>query len=305
MKRDSDSVQPIEFLETAFEPNDWLAVFVKDHRTGRVAQRVAPKETIAAATFQDWLFRENRSGASVYVSVNALRPRTATRRRSAVGAVRHLFLDADSDLEAVLASILDRADLPEPSFVLHTSGNRGHVLWRVTDFAVRDAELLERYLARELGTDPAATVCSQLTRLPGYLNHKHSPPYLVKVNYVGVSGPSTPADFPRPTINRDDRGVGNRERHLNASANVVERARRYLAAVPPAISGQHGDVHTFRVCCRLARGFALDDADALRVLAAWNAACRPPWPERELVDKLRRARRYGREAIGGLLGDQV
>jgi hypothetical protein len=27
--------------------------------------------------------------------------------------------------------------------------------------------------------------------------------------------------------------------------------------LPPAIAGQHGDVHTFRVCCRLARGFAL------------------------------------------------
>jgi hypothetical protein len=64
-------------------------------------------------------------------------------------------------------------------------------------------------------------------------------------------------------------------------------------------------VHTFRVCCRLARGFALTEAEALPLLTEWNAGCRPPWSERELIDKLRRARRYGREAIGGLLGDRV
>src|SRR5205809_8119156 len=83
--------------------------------------------------------------------------------------------------------------------------------------------------------------------------------------------------------------------------NIVERARRYLAAVSPAIAGQHGDLHTFRICCRLARGFALNDPDALGVLADWNSHCQPPWTERELLDKLRRARRYGREPIGGLL----
>lgn len=36
-------------------------------------------------------------------------------------------------------------------------------------------------------------------------------------------------------------------------------------------------------------------------LDEWNARCEPPWSERELTDKVRRARRYGREPIGGLL----
>ena len=78
-----------------------------------------------------------------------------------------------------------------------------------------------------------------------------------------------------------------------------------MAAVPPAVSGQHGDVHTFRICCRLVRGFALSDSDAMTVLADWNARCQPPWTEGELTDKLRRARRYGREPMGMLLGDRV
>lgn len=74
-----------------------------------------------------------------------------------------------------------------------------------------------------------------------------------------------------------------------------------MASVPPAIAGQHGDVHTFKLCCRLTRGFALDNQQALQVLSEWNARCQPPWSEAELLDKLHRASRYGREPIGGLL----
>jgi hypothetical protein len=55
------------------------------------------------------------------------------------------------------------------------------------------------------------------------------------------------------------------------------------------------------VCCRLVRGFALDDGDALDLLAEWNLACTPPWSEDQLRAKLTGARQYGREPIGGLL----
>jgi hypothetical protein len=82
---------------------------------------------------------------------------------------------------------------------------------------------------------------------------------------------------------------------------VVERARRYLAAVPPAIEGCGGDAHTFALVCKLVRGFALDDATALALLTEWNAGCVPPWSERELLAKIRNANAYGSEAIGGRL----
>lgn len=87
---------------------------------------------------------------------------------------------------------------------------------------------------------------------------------------------------------------------LSPSLDVVERARRYLAKVGPAIAGQHGDLHTFKVCCRIVRGFSLSDDDALAILNEWNSRWTPPWTERELKDKINRARRYGRETVGGL-----
>ena len=37
-----DREAPLAFLATAFEPADWVAVFLKSYASGRVAQRVRP-----------------------------------------------------------------------------------------------------------------------------------------------------------------------------------------------------------------------------------------------------------------------
>jgi hypothetical protein len=149
-------------------------------------------------------------------------------------------------------------------------------------------ERLQKQLARELGTDPAATPVTQNTRLPGFFNHKRAQPHLVTVEYRDVDARYGPDDFPPLTdTGSPARSIEPRE-PKGIDLPVIERARRYVASVPPAIAGQHGDVHTFRVCCRLTRGFALDDEQALHVLAEWNARCQPPWSEAELLDKLHR-----------------
>ncbi len=289
-----DREAPIRFLETAYQPDDWVAVFLKSYETGRTAQRVGPVSLITDARFQGWLRAENAGRANVYISVNATTPGRRSRTRDAIHAVRHVFLEAAID---------GRADLPRPSYILHSSPNRVHVFWRATHFTIDLVEALQKQLARELHTDPAATPCSQTTRLPGFFNHKYEPAHLVTVDYRTIESCYTPADFPRPvafaTPIRRTRVLLRRP-----MPDVMARARRYLQAVPPAIAGQHGDLHTFRVCCRLVRGFALTDADALELLAEWNVHCQPPWSERELCDKLRRARRYGREPIAGLLEAQ-
>ena len=289
------------FLETAFEADDWVAIFLKSHDRSSVAQRVGSASWVQSERFQRWLRAMNSRKYSVFVSVNAITAGRRSRTRDAIGAVRHVFLDADDDGPAVLSGVEARRDLPPPSYVLHTSPNHVHLFWRVTGFDRDLVERLQKQLARELGTDPAATPVTQNTRLPGFFSHKRAEPYLVTVEYRNVDVRYRPEDF--PPVNEaatQPRRVERREpREFDLS--IIERARRYLASVPPAISGQHGDVHTFRACCRLTRGFALDDEQALRVLGEWNARCQPPWSEAELLDKLHRAARYGREPIGGLL----
>lgn len=288
---------PVEFLKAGFESQDWIAVLLK-REDGSTMQRVGPFDFIASHKFLSWLRWANAGHYNIYVSVNALTPGQRSRRREAVHTVRHVFLDVDRDLGNILRDIFDRPDLPTPSCVLHTSQNRAQVLWRVSGFSRESAEGLQKQLARELGCDHAATSAAQMARFPGFYNHKYEPPPRVDVDYIRNPQTYTPANF--PAVQDLPRTPQARRSELPAT-DAVERARRFLARVRPAIEGAHGDLHTFQVCCRLVRGFGLSDADAFRLLTQWNARCQPPWSERELQSKLRHARRYGRESFAGLL----
>ncbi len=297
-----DRDAPLRFLHTAFHPDDWVAVLLKSHDTGGTAQRVGPLSLIAHPRFQAWLRAQSVRRFSVYVSINAIRPQRKARTRDAIGDIRHVFLDADRDGQGVLSAIDARRDLPTPSYVLHSSPNRLHVLWRVTGFSREGVEALQKQLARELKTDKAATSCAQTTRLPGFFNHKYRPAPMIVAQYGETKRVFQPCHF--PTVHPVTQPIAPdlaRRRRGGFERSALERARCYLTAIPPAIAGHHGDADTFRVCCRLVRGFALDDDDALAVLSAWNLRCQPPWLESELRAKLEGARRYGREPVGGLL----
>jgi hypothetical protein len=67
---------------------------------------------------------------------------------------------------------------------------------------------------------------------------------------------------------------------------VVERARRYVAKMPAAVSGASGHNQTFSVACRLVKGFGLSKPQAMDVLREYNQRCEPPWSEHELQHKV-------------------
>jgi hypothetical protein len=82
--------------------------------------------------------------------------------------------------------------------------------------------------------------------------------------------------------------------------DVEERARRYLARMPPAISGSGGHVQTLLAAEHLVRGFGLDDATAFELLATYySPRCQPPWSERELHHKVSEARNQGTAVAWG------
>ena len=171
-----DRAAPIRFLRTAYDAADWIAVFLKTYRTGDVAQRVVP---VSAAT------QSALSGVAPTPERERLERVRQRQRRCArplagpgasIAAVRHVFLEEDGDGPGLLAALTTRPDLPPPSYVLHSSPGRLHVLWRTRHFERGDVEALQKRLARELDTDSAATSCAQTTRLPGFVNHKHERP---------------------------------------------------------------------------------------------------------------------------------
>lgn len=72
---------------------------------------------------------------------------------------------------------------------------------------------------------------------------------------------------------------------------VIERARKYISTIEPAISGSGGHNQTFKVACVLILGFGLKDSEALSLLEEWNQRCQPPWSEKELLHKIEDASR--------------
>jgi hypothetical protein len=294
-----DREAPLRFLRTGYQPADWVAVFLKTYRTGETTQRVMPVAEATSPRFQSWLRHRNANSWNVYVSVNAVHPGRSRSRRAICG-IRHVFLEEDVDGPGLLASLTTRPDLPPPSYVLHSSPGRLHVFWRVQGFDAGAVETMQKRLAKELRSDPAATSCAQTTRLPGFANHKRLTPSPVTIEYLHPSAVFGTEDFPRTrsTVPDDKRPRSFRRSDIG---NRVARAERFLLAVDAAVAGQHGDLRTLRICCRVVRGFELSDHEAMSVLSEWNARCQPPWSERELLMKVQNARKYGREPLGGLV----
>lgn len=84
---------------------------------------------------------------------------------------------------------------------------------------------------------------------------------------------------------------------------VVERARRYLAKMGPAVSGGGGHTHTLLAARALVRGFLLPHSDAVALLEEWNQGNAERWTTHELEHKVRSAA-AGPGADGYLLGSE-
>lgn len=74
--------------------------------------------------------------------------------------------------------------------------------------------------------------------------------------------------------------------------DIIDQARRYLTAIPAAVSGSGGHNQTFSAAMCLVEGFSLSAADARPLLAEYAARCVPPWSEREIDHKLADAEKH-------------
>jgi hypothetical protein len=75
----------------------------------------------------------------------------------------------------------------------------------------------------------------------------------------------------------------------------VTRARKYLAKVPLPVIEEGSDEATFKMACRLVRGFGLSRDEAISVLWEWCGE-RPGWDLRWVAEKVKNAVRFGTEA---------
>lgn len=81
----------------------------------------------------------------------------------------------------------------------------------------------------------------------------------------------------------------------------MDRARKYLAKVSPAVSGDGGHTTMFNAVCIAMFGFDLDPDATASVIAEYNERCDPPFSERELHHKIRSAAEQCKRERGYLL----
>ena len=85
------------FLVRCFQSEETIAILLRRESPRSVAQRVVCLETALEPRYQAWLAYENSTGANVYVAANPLRSGSRKRTKESIAAVRHLYLDIDTD----------------------------------------------------------------------------------------------------------------------------------------------------------------------------------------------------------------
>jgi hypothetical protein len=142
---------------------------------------------VLAPRYLGWLAHENAAGANIYVVANPLRSGSRRRTKECIAAVRHLYLDLDTDGGVRLSRLQASDAVPPPNAILSTSPRKYQILWRVDGFTLEQQENALKLLAITFGGDPACTDCNRVLRLPGFLNRKYDPACRVAVEYPGDS----------------------------------------------------------------------------------------------------------------------
>jgi hypothetical protein len=183
-----------DFLMRSFAPGESIALLLRRARPGGTSQRIVLLEKALEPRYLGWLRHENSTGANIYVAANPLLNKSRRRTKESVATVRHLYLDIDNDGQARLAALRASNATPAPTAIVSTSPNKYQILWSVEGFDSETQETILKLLAIAFGTDRACTDCNRVLRVPGFLNWKYVPAYLVTVEYP-CSSVWSPADF--------------------------------------------------------------------------------------------------------------
>jgi len=176
----SGSPSASEYIQDNFEPSDRVAVLLRNRDRDEVIQRIGTADTVAGRDFQEWLQSKNQSGFDIYIGMNALREGACSRTKQDIQTIRHVYLDIDYEGEMALAAIQKSDEVPKPNYVLSTSPGKYQVIWKMEGASPEEAESLQRAMAEQFGTDPAATDSTRVLRLPGFVNRKYEEEFHVQ-----------------------------------------------------------------------------------------------------------------------------
>ncbi|WLD10874.1 hypothetical protein [Planctellipticum variicoloris] len=235
--------------------------------------------------------------------------------------------------KAALSSFRDEYGFSPPA-IIADSGNGWHLIWRV-DMPNDEAscKLLKSFLRSankafgnsQAEIDAKTFNASRICKLYGTFSRKgdhtearpHRQSRIVRfVENPELLSPDVIADFVRKNPVEDENPNGsNRPRPAVGSSpsgerrsggmTIEERAAKYLWKIAPSIQGEHGSGQLRRAAIVLVRGFSLAVERSVEIIMPWNATCKPPWSEHELLHAMERAKENAIEDFGYLLAVQI
>lgn len=258
----------------------------------------------------------------VFVTLNPVKPELLARRANSFGPAqtgqsasdpdilsrRWMLIDCDPDrpantnstetekakaheLATCIRDQLHAQDWPEPVFA--DSGNGYHLLYRV-DLPQDDEGLIKaclEWLSSCFGGEGAKVDVgvfnpSRITKFYGSMTRKgpHTQDRPHRVSRI-VDCPTRLDVVPRKLM---EEMVGRTSVAMTIDQKI-NRARSYIAKMPPAIAGQGGSNATISVACRLVRDFGLTIDAARPLLHEYSQRCVPPWTDEQIEHKLESA----------------
>lgn len=214
----------------------------------------------------------------------------------APGRARMLVIECDS-AEALAAA---QALGIEPGQTLTCSRgavDRVHIYYRRPDIAevIGNVALVPTVPTLELRCDKGGLTVPPSVHPSGALYEWHGRAHGI----AELPGPAL--DALHDALHRHDLSEADRARLLTAvpaTGDVARRVACYVATIGNRAEGEGRSNAGYKFACFLVRDVGLDIVTAHTYLAAWNAGNAPPLPERDVINLLRHALKYGRRPVG-------
>ena len=93
-----------EYVLALHEPQDRVAILVRNRSREQTMQRISPAEAIASPSFQAWLHEQNEAGADIFIGMNPMKDGIPNRTRENARKI-HIYPDLDEDAGASLHAL--------------------------------------------------------------------------------------------------------------------------------------------------------------------------------------------------------
>ena len=302
-----------EYYSCAWAPHDLIEIrALPTDRNGSLKPESFWIKALELPLHADRLTTMNQRGLNIFAGIC---PRESEGGRSDADSLPGRIVWADFD-DISPQDALRRAEktgMPRPTMAIN-SGHGCHLFWGLNDRpTLSELSTLVGDVAAFVASDPSVRNPSRVLRLPGFLNHKppQAPCEIVfSHSHVRNDFSELRGLVPRRQVashNFSRPSNGNHSSSTPERADVIERARRYVATVPGSSPG--GRTNTaYRVAAVLKNDFGLSDDEALFILSGWDSAANTPpiasdeaYGPKELEKILQNAGKYCKKNPGSLV----